>query len=81
MKAKSNNRNIVGGAMRLALAMTMALLLTSCAATVVKIEPPQMPAISVLIVTDTGMVPASTSDPHYEQTWLQVSTKYIEVSD
>lgn len=77
MRSKNNNRNHIVGAMRLAMAMITAMLLVSCA-TIVKTEPPQTPAISVLIVTGAGMVPVSSSDPRYEQTWLHVASKYTE---
>lgn len=77
MRSKNNNRNHIVGAMRLAMAMITAMLLVSCA-TIVKTEPPQTPAISVLIVTGAGMVPVSSSDPRYEQTWLHAASKYTE---
>lgn len=75
---RNNEHYAVSRVVRLVMTATMTLLLASCMATVVKTEPPQTPAISVLVITGAGMVPASSSDPRYEQTWLQVVSKYTD---
>lgn len=63
----------------LLVAVVSALLATSaCAPTVVKTDPPRIPARSVLVLTGAGMVATSKDDPRYEQTWLKVSNTYAD---
>lgn len=53
-----------------------ALLLSACSPQVVKTEGPNDPASSVVIITGAGMVPRSTQDPRYEDTWLKTADSY-----